>query len=65
MQKKIKKDKKEKETNYNLRKAIPMEYARRETKRGAGHWFQKVELPSKLAPYFANQSAQLLPSLNE
>jgi hypothetical protein len=42
-----------------------MESARREAERGARHWFQKVELPFKLAPYFANQSAQLLPSLNE
>jgi hypothetical protein len=43
-----------------------MESARREAERGAGHWFQKVELPSKLAPYFDNQSAQLyyLPSMN-
>jgi hypothetical protein len=37
MQKKIKEDRKEKETNYKLRKTIPMESARREAERGAGH----------------------------
>jgi hypothetical protein len=42
-----------------------MESTRREAERGDWHWFQKIELPSKLAPYFANQSAQLLHSLNE
>jgi hypothetical protein len=42
-----------------------MESAKREAERGAGHWFQKNELASKLAPYFANQSAQLLHFLTE
>jgi uncharacterized membrane protein YkoI len=35
-----------KETNYSLRKVIPMESARREAEREVGHKFQKIELPS-------------------
>jgi hypothetical protein len=42
-----------------------MKSAIREVERGAGHWFQKIKLPSKLALCFANQYAQLLSSLNE
>jgi hypothetical protein len=42
-----------------------MESARREAESGIGHWLQTIEFPSKLAPYFANQSAELSSSIND
>jgi hypothetical protein len=42
-----------------------MEFINGEDERGVRHLFSKIELLSKIAPYFVNQFTQLLFSLDE
>jgi hypothetical protein len=53
------------QSKLNLKKDYSMEFINGEDERGVRHLFSKIELLSKIAPYFVNQFTQLLFSLDE